>query len=704
MFKRAVPVFETGREKEMNTFYGFYTRVQSGENTLLRIAGSSIYSIFINGKFVFTGPARAAHGYYRVDEIPVGKYLTEETNFITVRLCAYNCNSFSLLDQPGFLCAELEQDGEIVRYTDESGMGGFGCVELDERVRGVFRYSFQRNFSEAYRLDGRYAAFDLDPENSGHRSVSLSKQETKSFIVRDLFLPDFEIEPVQEIVGRGTVISGIEAPLYRTREHFKTDILDCFDDDELEYRCLDEVRSLAFEKTDRTVLPWEAEEIVADRFTDLSFRCNLTGLIDLDFTVSEPCEILILFDEIYNGENVDYLRLGCANVIRVDAAVGHHRLLTQEPYTFRYMRVVCRSGKVRLNGASVRRVGFYAIADDLGVDDAELCRIYTAAVETFRQNTYDIYMDCPSRERGGWLCDSFFTSRVERELTGKTEVEKCFLGNFIDHPTDPNLPDGMLPMCYPSDHTDHVYIPNWAMWFVLELREYVAFTGDKEFAERAKDRVLGLLEFLRKYENADGLLEKLDSWVFVEWSKANDFVQDINYPTNMLYARLKRDIADMYGDKSLIKEAEKIEQYIRDNTLVNGFFCDNSYRKEDGSLELSGECTEACQYYAFFMDIATPESHPELWKILTTDFGPHRKANNAYPQIHFANSFIGNYLRLDLLRRYGLNERLIKEIRGYFLHMADKTGTLWEHDGEVASCNHGFASYIAVLLRKALCM
>ena len=32
----------------------------------------------------------------------------------------------------------------------------------------------------------------------------------------------------------------------------------------------------------------------------------------------------------------------------------------------------------------------------------------------------------------------------------------------------------MLPMCYPADHYDGNFIPNWAMWFVLELEEYIS--------------------------------------------------------------------------------------------------------------------------------------------------------------------------------------------------------------------------------------
>ncbi|WP_289490291.1 hypothetical protein, partial [Klebsiella pneumoniae] len=49
-----------------------------------------------------------------------------------------------------------------------------------------------------------------------------------------------------------------------------------------------------------------------------------------------------------------------------------------------------------------------------------LQKIYDATVSTFRQNSTDIFMDCPSRERAGWLCDSFFTARVEKELTGES--------------------------------------------------------------------------------------------------------------------------------------------------------------------------------------------------------------------------------------------------------------------------------------------
>ncbi len=700
MFNKAIPVFEVGKEKEMNTFYGFYTSVTEGEGTTLKITGSSTYTVWVNGVFVFSGPARAAHDFYRVDEIPLDKYLTKDENVLTVRLTSYNCNSYSLLLLPGFLCAEVVRNNEVLSYTDESGDGGFGCVALEERVQKVITYSFQRNFTETYRIDERYSTFDIDPENSGHRKVTLKDQGHKTFIPRNIYLPLFEEEFPQEILGEGDIEHIIPDPNSICREHPSSEYI-CFDADEVEYNCTEEIGKLSFIHDDKTHRPWEPVTISQDRFYDIAYKCNITGFFELSFTVTEECELHLLFDEIYDNENIIYRRMAHGAVSFL-AKPGTYHVMTQEPYTFRYVRIACAKGSVKLDAITVRRAGYPELEYTPQIDDPELKRIYDAAVETFRQNTYDIYMDCPSRERAGWLCDSFFTSRVERLLTGKTMVEENFLGNFIDHGQDPYLPDGMICMCYPSDHYNRNYIPNWAMWFVLEMEEYLQFSSNREFVDSAKDLIYGIVRFFNRYKNSDGLLEKLEAWVFVEWSHANALTQDVNYPSNMLYARMLRAVANLYDDPSLIPQAEIIEDYIRKNTMVNGFFCDNSYRRENGNLELSGECTETCQYYAFFTGVATPESHPELWKILTTDFGPHRHQTGAYPEIHSSNAFIGNYLRLDLLERYGLTDLLLKEIRGYFLYMADKTGTLWENTGDFASCNHGFASFAAVLIRKAL--
>ena len=44
-----------------------------------------------------------------------------------------------------------------------------------------------------------------------------------------------------------------------------------------------------------------------------------------------------------------------------------------------------------------------------------------------------------------------------------------------------------------------------------------------------------------------------------------------------------------------------------------------------------------------------------------------------------ANAFIGYYLRMELLSLHDEADRLLREMKAFFLPMAEVTGTLWEH-------------------------
>jgi len=335
-----------------------------------------------------------------------------------------------------------------------------------------------------------------------------------------------------------------------------------------------------------------------------------------------------------------------------------------------------------------------------------LNRLFETARETLRQSSLDVFMDTPSRERAGWLCDSYFSARVAFDFIGNTALEHNFLENFILPEKFEDIDEGMLPMCYPSDHRNHNYIPNWAMFFVLELEEYLHRSGDRELIDRAKDRVYALVDYFKPYLNEYGLLEKLSKWVFVEWSKAAEFVQDVNYPSNMLYAEMLDVISRLYSDDALAQQAEALRQTIRDMAFDGTYFCDNAVRDEQGKLVRTTNHTEVCQYYAFYFDIASTQQYSDLWKSLVTEFGPSRTSeHDLHPDVPVANAFIGNYLRLEILAREGYTKDVIDNINGFFTKMADLTGTLWENMSTNASCNHCFASHIAhVMYRDGLCI
>ena len=144
-----------------------------------------------------------------------------------------------------------------------------------------------------------------------------------------------------------------------------------------------------------------------------------------------------------------------------------------------------------------------------------------------------------------------------------------------------------------------------------------------------RPKVEGVIASFRKYRNADGRLEKLPGWVCIEWSEANKLVQDVNYPSNMTYAKMLEVAARLYGWTDCADEAGKVRETVRRQSWTGEWFCDNAVRQKDGSLKLSGECTETCQYYAFYFGTADAKDYPELWNRLVSDFGPKRRETKA---------------------------------------------------------------------------
>jgi alpha-L-rhamnosidase len=708
-FSSAKPIWPKGRETEKNLFVGFHAafKAPAQERVFLRAAGATNYRVFLNGHFLGHGPARGPHGFFRADEWDLTAKLQPGVNTVAFEVAGYNANSYALLDQPSFLQAEVVAGGKVLASTGGSG-ASFEATILKERVQKVQRYSFQRPFSEVYHLGpgyDRWRAGTASPPNE----AKVSAQPAKALLPRRVEHPDYTVRQPSWLVAEGQVRTGIKvAKPWKDRS--LTDIgpkLGGYPEKALETIPSLELQTITNATSRLINQPWtpgESRVLASNAWEIVDLGCNLTGFIGAKLNCRARTRLFVTFDEILSNGDVDFKRLGCVNIIAYDLQPGTYELESFEPYTLRYLKLIVLEGDCDVQDLYLREYAGAGVGQaQFAASDEQLNRLFAAGRETFRQNALDIFMDCPSRERAGWLCDSFFTARVARDLCGDTRIEKNVFENFLLPPKFAYLPEGMLPMCYPSDHNDGVFIPNWALWFVVELEEYLARSGDRETVDALKPRVLRLFDYFKKFRNEDGLLEKLASWVFVEWSAANDFVQDVNYPSNMLYAKALDAAGKMYGLTELSDDAERIRDTIRRQSYDGSFFCDNA-KRVNGKLQTTTNRSEVCQYFAFFFDIATPETHSELWGRLVKDFGPQRKQTKAFPEVHPANAFIGNVLRLELLSRYGLCQQLLDESLAYQLYMADRTGTLWENDGAYASCNHGFASHggVHVLYRDVL--
>lgn len=435
-------------------------------------------------------------------------------------------------------------------------------------------------------------------------------------------------------------------------------------------------------------------------YATFTFSKNLSGIVEFDVECQKETTLYMTFDEIQVKDEYGFRLNETVNVVIWKLKAGTCHLVTFEPYVMQYVRFASVGGDCTIRNIRMRRYGYPAIKKTLCTDREKLKKVFAASVETFRQNVFDLPMDCPSRERAGWLCDSFFIGRTEYVLTGRNQVERNFLENYVLFSSNV-LPEGMLPMCYPADFEDDPeYVPQWAMWFVLELADYYERTKDVQLVSLAKPCVDALMAYFKKYENEYGMLERLDGINLIEQSATREYMMDVNFPTNMLYARMLECVSEMYENAQILKKADILKTEIFKMSYRDYFFMDNAVRTENGTLRVTDNVSECCQYFAFFTGVADPERCQELWDILVKDFGYERRKSGKWPQVLFANAFIGNYLRMELLCHYGKKERLLHDMEEYFCYMAEKTGTLWEHEDGHESCDHGFASYIAYLLDR----
>ncbi len=707
-FKSARPVWIEGKEREMNLFAGFRTVFHSTQNApcKLRITASSVYRVFLNGEFSGYGPARGPHGFYRVDEWDLDPGMKGGANILAIEVAGYNVNSYYLLDQPAFLQAEIESGDSILAFTEKNART-FEPFRLDERLQKVQRYSFQRPFIEVYRLSPEHQSWKKNL-SSERTPVTLTETAPKQTLQRGVPYPLFQKRQPIRIVSKGTVEKIMKNQgLWKDRSLTRIGpFLKGFPEKELERIPsieLQQYRSLLVDTAPIPFQTYSAFHVRGKTFTVLDLGKNLTGFIGMKVKCPSPVHLALTFDEILMEGDVDFRRLGCVNTVVYELAPGEYDLESFEPYTMRYLKIISMSGDAEISACRIRE---YANPDiyeaAFASSDPDLNLMFDAARETYRQNAVDLFMDCPSRERAGWLCDSYFTSRTAFDLSGDTKVETNFFENYLLPRNFPDIPEGMLPMCYPADHPKGDFIPNWSLWFVLELEEFGKRGGDPGMISAFEPKIMALFDYFHKFENKDGLLEKLESWVFVEWSRANDFVQDVNYPTNMLYKAALESAGRLYGRDSLVHKAARIGETVLKRSFDGSFFVDNSLRKGN-RLELTGNRTEVCQYFAFYFGIASPLTHPELWSRVVEKFGPGREREDSYPDVHKANAFIGNFLRMELLSRYGFTRQLIREAKDFFLGMARRTGTFWENMNDRASLNHGFASHVAhMLYRDAL--
>lgn len=659
-------------EKKKNVELCFSCTIPPLDKIHIAWIARDVYNLFINGEFVSYGPSRAARGYCRVEYMDISRFLTRQKNCVQFFVQSNNTNTLcTVKDEPLFAATVLQNENAILHTED------FICQWMTDKLSKVERMSSQRGFLEIYSMQrDRFAANGMDFPILKTHTIScpqlLERNVSRSMNER---IPGQLLKYGKAYMDNHSV--------------WENDLT----------RLLDDGRKLdAFKRQDcQCVLSKELQSfrITEETSDDLHYLIYALprvycGKFCIQVQVAEKTDLWLTYDDVMSEGYVKFNREHIIHGLKWTLEKGTYTLYSQEVYSAKYIQLVIK-GK-----AEIRFVSMISIENPdiqsrlLPGSNPVLQEIFQAAQNTFAQNAYDIFTDCPSRERAGWLCDSYFLGKAECFFTGKNKVERNFLENYLLYQNRIFPHNGIMPMCYPAEvSNENGYIPNWILWYVLELEDYEKRTGDVEFIRQHRQRIRDILDFFSGYENELGLLENLQGWVFIEWSRATDFVDGINFPTNMLYADALRAAGTILQDPSLLKRSEQVRETVFKMSFNGTVFIDNALRV-DGKIVPTDNCSELCQIFAQYFGLA-PDSRT---------FAENFYSGFAHCGYTVCPSalFIGGVLRLMCLYKMERYDLVLHECEERFFPMAERTGTIWEFFDEQASCNHGFGSVIGKLI------
>ena len=181
-------IWAKGLLDEKNIAVTFQYALTPAEDTVLELAASNLYRLFVNGVLVGYGPARAAHGYSRLDTYALAKWAGQAI-VLSVEVYSANTNTFYTVDEHPFFAAEIKQGSAVIAQAAD-----FTAYRMTERVQKVRRFSFQRTYTEIYHLTGDPMAFYAG-QTDGRIPAETEAVERNKLLPRHVNYPKLNVLP-----------------------------------------------------------------------------------------------------------------------------------------------------------------------------------------------------------------------------------------------------------------------------------------------------------------------------------------------------------------------------------------------------------------------------------------------------------------------------------------------------------------------------
>ncbi|TNJ44958.1 family 78 glycoside hydrolase catalytic domain [Tamlana fucoidanivorans] len=185
--------------------------------------------------------------------------------------------------------------------------------------------------------------------------------------------------------------------------------------------------------------------------------------------------------------------------------------------SFRYVELKITTGEepLILEGFSSEFTGYpFKLKSSFESEDSRMSAIFDVAWRTQRLCAGEIFFDCPYYEQLQYTGDTRIQGLNTAYASGDTRLWKDAIQDYYDS----RLPFGLTQSRYPSS-TQQIIAPFSLVWITM-VNDYMMHCEDVQFIEKMVPAILDILNWYDARVADNGMLGKLESWLFVDWVDA----------------------------------------------------------------------------------------------------------------------------------------------------------------------------------------
>lgn len=500
-----------GGENVYLRFRRTFTLDRAPETAKLRISADSRYQLFLNGREVGVGPVRGTAKWIFYDLYDVAELLRTGENRIEILLHSMNMPNFLTIPVEPALWLELEHS----LSTDERWE-----VAVDPQWRrDVLPHTFQTGYCQ-------WRDYRRSPREFVH---AVPLPAASPLLRRELTVRD-----VPALLETGCPVCDVTkiaaVPALRDAEDINiAEIQTAEPHSDASNRVENPAALLQASGTDSATMIHPAADGSGVTLV-LNFGREILGrfFLDLEAPAGTIVDITVE-EELFRDRRLRGKHLNPGGYNFTDRYICSDGRFTIDNSLhergFRYIQVTFRNF-----AAPIRLHGIHAVDNHYPYHDraAFFCsdlllnRIWDVCVETLKECTADVFIDCPWRERAFWVNDLIVENKTSLVGFGGCDVHRRAFRLAFSQTHSDGLIDGVCPCSWKNG----LSLVATNLFMPLMLADYLLYAGDGDTVRKYLPDVKRILATFDRWSDEKGIVrvpggdeyKNTGIWNFIDWS------------------------------------------------------------------------------------------------------------------------------------------------------------------------------------------